>query len=78
MSISKILEKTKLKDEKEGFRISFVGIMEVIILIAIPFTSLNIEFITLPIFLSVTFILIQIRKVGRSIIQKNRRIGQSE
>jgi len=60
----KRIEKTEKGKKTTRYRV--FGFIEVIILLAIVITSVNITYLTVPIFLTVVFLLIQIAKIVKA------------
>jgi hypothetical protein len=54
-------------------KINFSGVIEILILIFIVITSVNMEYYFVPIYFTVIFILIQLKKVIDYIIKKGKK-----
>ena len=62
MDFLKIGSKERLAEGRRKIKFKYIGFVEAIILIAIALTSLSVLYVTVPIFLSVIFMLIQLKK----------------
>lgn len=77
MSIAKKTKDIYGKKEKRKMP-NFSGVIEILILIFIIITSVNIEYYIVPIYFTVVFLLIQLKKVIDYILKKGKEKEEKE